>query len=95
MGGPRDYEDQGGVQGYAYVVGPEPVVIYVDELIKMAYEGLISEADLNLAAPRKASPDGYKRLALRDTFTNAMIVRTSKITKGTPHVKFSEPYDEK
>lgn len=93
--GPRYYLDSDGVKRYAYVVAPEPVAINVDELIKMYHLGEISLEDLNLAAPRKASPDGYRRLSSRKYFTNAMIVRTSKITKGTAHVKFSDPYDAK
>jgi hypothetical protein len=91
--GPRYYLDSDGVKRYAYAVTPEPVEIFTEELIKMAGEGLISEEELDLAAPRKASPDGYRRLSMKDTFTNAMIVRTSKIGKGTAHVKFSAPYD--
>ena len=91
--GPRYYLDTNGVKRYAYVLSPEPVIINVDELIKMRHEDLISEDDLDLAAPRKASPDGYKRLSSRTMFTNAMIVRSSRIGKGTAHVRFSEPYD--
>lgn len=93
--GPRYYLDSDGVKRYAYVVAPEPVEIFTNELIKMKREHLISEEDLDLAAPRKASPDGYRRLSSRKYFTNAMIVRTSKLTKGTAHVKFSAPYDAK
>ena len=57
MEGPRYYVDQDGVKRYAYVVAPDPVVIYVHELIQMGDEGLISEAALNLPAPRTARPD--------------------------------------
>lgn len=91
--GPRYYLDLDGVKRYAYVVAPEPVEIDVAALIAMNKAGELSDEILEKIAPRKADKDAYRREATARRLTRKQIVDSSKVTKGTAHVRFSDPYD--
>ena len=90
--GPRYFLDGDGTKQYAYAVVPEPLVVDVDELIALYNEGEITLETLDEAAPRKASAEGFKRVAHhKDKLSDAQLLRVSHVQRGTPHVRYMDP----
>ena len=91
--GPRYYLDIDGEKRYAYAVQPEPVEVDVAELIAMNGRGELAGEVLDQIAPRKVDKEAFRRAASTGRLTKAQVAATCKIIKGTPHVRFADPYD--
>ena len=92
--GPRYYLDDRGDKRYAFAVQPEPVEIDVAELIAMNGRGELAGEVLDQIAPRKVDKEAFRRAASTGRLTKAQVAATCKITKGTAHVRFTDPYDQ-
>jgi len=91
--GPRFYLDDKGVKRVAYRVQPEKIQVDIAKLNEMAANGEIDEELLERVAPRKADLEALRSAVAAGRMTSAQLLKVARMSKGTAHVRFSDPFD--